>query len=329
MAARQPQPRRGPAIPKAARNLLTTSLTFSATTTLTILGTKSGDLNSGVATYTYTQSQVANPTATHGTGTYNNDPVSETLSDGTGGATILYCIDTANSCSPSTTYSGAFNVSPTSSAGVEYVRAQGTETGYVSSSVVSFTYSFTVSAVSASPAAGTYTSAQSVTLSIATTTGASIYYNLLRELATCASTPYSAPIAVNTSETIYAIGCKTNYNNSSVFSAAYVIQVVANPTASPVAGGYFNSQTVTLSDSTSGATILYCQDTINSCTPASTYSVGLTQSATGYIRAQGTKTSWGSSSIVSFRTSSIHRIRRDRMRLVIIFLLTFLSMLID
>ena len=275
-------------------------LTISATTTLKLLGTKTGDINSSVVTYTYTQSQVANPTATHGNGTYNTDPVSETLSDATGGSTILYCIDTANSCTPGTTYSGAFNVSPGSSAGVEYVRAQGTESGYLSSSVVSFIYTFTVSAVSASPGAGTYTSAQSVTLSIATTTGAVIHYRTDGTAAACSDAAYSTAISVSVSETVTAIGCKTNYNNSAAFSAAYVIQVVASPTASPVAGGYFTSQTVTLSDSTGGSTILYCQDTINSCTPASTYSTALTQSATGYIRAQGTKSSWGSSAVVSF-----------------------------
>jgi len=165
--------------------------------------------------------------------------------------------------------------------------------------VVTFTYTFTVSSVSASPAAGTYTSTQSVTLSIATTTGASIYYNLTGS-PTCSSTLYTGAIAVNSTETIYAVGCKTNYNNSATLTAAYTINVVANPTASPVAGGYFTSQTVTLSDATSGATILYCQDTVNTCAPSSTYSTALTQSATGYIRSQGTKTSYGSSSVVSF-----------------------------
>jgi hypothetical protein len=281
-----------------------TALTFSATTTLTLLGTKSGDLNSSVVTYTYTQSQVANPTATNGTGTYNN-AVSETLSDATGSSVICYRTDgtapsatTAGTCdSGSTTYSGAFNVPPTSGTGT--VKALGTESGYLNSSVVTFTYTFTVSAVSASPSAGTYTSTQSVTLSIATTTGASIYYNLTGS-PTCSSTLYTGAIAVNSTETIYAVGCKTNYNNSSTLTAAYTINVVANPTASPVAGGYFTSQTVTLSDATSGATILYCQDTINTCTPSSTYSTALTQSATGYIRSQGTKTSYGSSSVVSF-----------------------------
>jgi hypothetical protein len=214
---------------------------------------------------------VANPTAANGTNTYNNT-VSETLSDSTGSSVICYRTDgtapaatTPGTCdSGSTTYSGAFNVSPSSGV-TATVKALGTKSGYVNSSVVTFTYTFTVSAVSASPGAGTYSTAQSVTLSIATTTGASILYTVDGSTPSCPSTgtTYSTAISVGLTTTIKAIGCKTNYNGSSAFSALYTIQILAAPTFSPVAGSYLVGQYVTLSGP-SGATLCY---TVDNSTP--------------------------------------------------------------
>ena len=61
--------------------------------------------------------------------------------------------------------------------------------------------------------------------------------------------------------------------------------VDATPTFSPVAGSYSSTQTVTISTTTPGAYLLYCQDTINTCTPATLYSSPVSVSSTGYLRA--------------------------------------------
>ena len=290
------------------------TITISATTTLKLLGTKTGDINSSIVTYTYTQAQVANPTATDGTGTYNNDPVSETLSDATGSSVICYRTDGTNPAATtpgtcdggSTTYSGAFNVSP--SGGTATVKALGTESGYLNSSVVTFTYTFTVSAVADSPGAGTYTSPQTATLSIATTTGATILYTLTGSTPSCPSTgtTYSGGIPINSTTTVKAIGCKTNYNSSSVQSDTYTINVCGPVTYSPVAGGYFTSQTVSLSASVcSSPTICYTTDgstpteSANSCTHGSTYSSGFAVSSSETVKALATKSGYGDSSITS------------------------------
>lgn len=76
------------------------------------------------------------------------------------------------------------------------------------------------------PIAGTYTSAQSVTISDATS-GATIYYTTNGATPTTGSTVYSSssPIAVSSSETIEAIATASGYSNSAVASASYVINL--------------------------------------------------------------------------------------------------------
>lgn len=73
-----------------------------------------------------------------------------------------------------------------------------------------------------SPAGGTYTTAQNVTIS-STTEGATIYYTTNGDVPTTNSTIYSAAIPVNSTQTIMAIAVKNGYDNSSVASATYTI----------------------------------------------------------------------------------------------------------
>ena len=74
----------------------------------------------------------------------------------------------------------------------------------------------------ASPVAGTYTSAQSVTLTSATS-GASIYYTTNGSTPTTSSTLYSSAINVSSSITLKAIAVKSGYSNSSVLTSSYII----------------------------------------------------------------------------------------------------------
>jgi hypothetical protein len=78
-----------------------------------------------------------------------------------------------------------------------------------------------------SPAAGVYTSAQTVTISD-TTPGAAIYYTTNGSPPTTSSTLYSAPITVSASETVMAIATATGYLQSAAGSAAYLINIAVN-----------------------------------------------------------------------------------------------------
>ena len=75
-----------------------------------------------------------------------------------------------------------------------------------------------------SPAAGTYTSAQSVEI-ICTTEGATIYYTTDGSDPTTSSSVYSAAITVNSDMTIKAIAVKEGLTNSEIVSAEYVIDL--------------------------------------------------------------------------------------------------------
>ena len=115
-----------------------------------------------------------------------------------------------------------------------------------------------------SPAGGTYTAVQSVSLAT-TTVGASIYYTTDGSAPTNTSTLYSPtkPIAVASTMTINAIAAEPpGYLNSNVATATYTINlpVAATPTFSPAPGTYTSAQTVGLFDATTGAAIYYTTD---------------------------------------------------------------------
>jgi len=77
-----------------------------------------------------------------------------------------------------------------------------------------------------SPAAGTYTTAQTVTISDATS-GATIYYTTNGAAPTTSSTKYTGPIAVSGTETIEAIAVAAGHSQSAVGSATYTITISA------------------------------------------------------------------------------------------------------
>jgi Chitobiase/beta-hexosaminidase C-terminal domain len=85
-----------------------------------------------------------------------------------------------------------------------------------------------------SPAAGTYTTAQTVTLSAATA-GATIYYTADGSVPTTSSTQYTGAIPVKGSEVIAAVAVASGYTDSNLAKAGYVI---TPPAASgPAASG--------------------------------------------------------------------------------------------
>jgi hypothetical protein len=114
-----------------------------------------------------------------------------------------------------------------------------------------------------SPAAGSFASAQSVSLSDSTA-GASIYYTTDGTTPSSASTLFKTgtPIAVSATTTIKAIAVASGYLNSAVAPGTYTINLpaAATPTFNPAAGTFTSAQMVSLADTTTGASIYYTTD---------------------------------------------------------------------
>jgi Legume lectin domain/Chitobiase/beta-hexosaminidase C-terminal domain/Bacterial lectin len=248
-----------------------------------------------VLTWTYVPSSAAaTPSFAPVGGTYISAQT-VTISDTTPGATIYYTTNGSTPTSSSATYSAPINVSAN-----ETINAVALATGSASSSVGSASYTITPPAAvpGFSIAAGSYPAAQSVALSDSTT-GAVIYYTTNGATPTTASSVYSAPISVNTSETINAIAVAPGFSSSALATAAYTITITASPAISPAAGTYLSAQTVTISDTTAGATIYY---TTNGTTPtnaSAVYSAPITVSSNETVSAIAQFTGYSASGVAA------------------------------
>ncbi len=159
--------------------------------------------------------------------------------------------------------------------------------------------SSTVATPSFSPAGGTYSTAQSVTISTATS-GATIRYTTDGSTPTTSSTVYNGAISVSSNTTLKAIGVKSGSTTSAVATAAYVIGTpVATPTFSPAGGQYSSAQTVTISTATSGSTIRYTTDGSQPTASSTLYSGPISVPSTRTINAIGIKSGLANSAVAS------------------------------
>ena len=146
-----------------------------------------------------------------------------------------------------------------------------------------------------SPAAGTYGSTQSVSLSCGTA-GATIYYTTDGTEPTRSSTAYSSAISVSVNTTIKAKAFKRGMHASETASATYNIRC-ATPSFSPVAGTYSSTQNVSLSCATASATIYYTTDGSDPNESSSVYSSAISVSVNTTIKAIAVKSGMANSTI--------------------------------
>ena len=201
-------------------------INITADTTLQAIAYKSGQVDSRVSYAFYLINgipQVANPTFSPAAGTYSSTQ-SVSISDATSGASIRYTTDGSTpSETAGTLYSGPISISSTT-----ILNAIAYEAGMTDSAVTSATYTISgpiqqAAAPVFSPAAGTYTTAQNVTITSATG-GASIRYTTDGSTPSeTAGTVYSGPVHVSANLTLKAIAYAAGFTDSTVTSAAYTI----------------------------------------------------------------------------------------------------------
>lgn len=201
-------------------------------------------------------------------GTYSG-PQMVTLSSSDPEATIYYTL-TGNTplLSPwpnsfTKIYSGPIQVIKNTQ-----IRAIAVRDGFTNSSVAVSNYTILEGLVVENPVitpgTGTYSGAQSISISTQTA-GASIYYttngnNPLLTTPNSFTKLYEGPFIVNQTTNVKAIAVKTSLQNSGVSSVFLIITdppICAAPNISPGSGTYTGAQTVSLSTTTAGATILY------------------------------------------------------------------------
>jgi IPT/TIG domain/Chitobiase/beta-hexosaminidase C-terminal domain len=155
------------------------------------------------------------------------------------------------------------------------------------------------------PATGTYSTAQSVTCSNPSSAAILCYTTDGTLPATngakgCSrGNVVSGPISITTTGTnLQVVAGGEGVRNSAAASNTYTLRVEA-PTVSSTAGSSSSPRGVAIATATSGASIRYCLDEANNCTPATAYSAPVAVGTRGFLRAQATLAGFENSSITS------------------------------
>jgi uncharacterized repeat protein (TIGR03803 family) len=213
--------------PTTSSTKYATAIKIISTETLKAIAVAPEHSASTVASATYTITPVtATPIFSPAGGTYTTVQA-VAISDATTGASVYYTTNGSTPTTKSTKYSGPISVKST-----ETIEAIATASGHSNSAVAKATYTIkpapppVVATPVFSPAAGTYSTAQKVSITDATA-GAKIYYTTNGTVPTTSSTKYNGAITVSSNETIVAIALASGYTNSAVTSAFYDISVSA------------------------------------------------------------------------------------------------------
>jgi len=209
------------------------------------------------ATYSIVYEQLSSPTLDPASGSFSVNITVAIAADV--GATIYYTTDGNDPTIASLVYSTPISVSGN---GTEMtIKAIAVKEGKIDSVVASEDYTINYAKVSTpaiSPVAATYNNDQSVTITCLTD-GAAIYYTTNGDTPTSSSTLYTVAFTVSTNTTVKAIALKNQMEDSDVAQNAYVF-AVATPAISPASGSIASGTTVTITSTTSGASIYYTTD---------------------------------------------------------------------
>jgi len=214
----------------------------------------------------------ATPSISPASGTYVM-PRDATITDGTSGASIKWCFATTGTCTPNTSYTQSIYMDPAST---ETICAYATASGYTQSPTTCNYY--TTETRTAMPTitlpSGSYLMPQSTTITDGTS-GASILWCFATTGTCTPSTAYSGTINIDPSatETICANATASGYTQSATACNYYTAETpAATPAISLASGPYPMPQNTTITDGTSGASILWCYVASGTCTPSGAYS---------------------------------------------------------
>jgi Chitobiase/beta-hexosaminidase C-terminal domain/Fn3 associated/Bacterial Ig domain len=274
--------------PTALSTKYTAPITIASTETVKAIAIAPGFYPSPVSSKAYVYVPLppaAAPFFSLAGGTYNS-PQTLMITDSTPNSTIHYTTNGSTPTTLSTVYNGPITIAST-----ETVKAIATAPGFDISPVSTKSYTYVPLSPTAAPsfslAGGTYTTPQSLTLTD-TTPGAVIHYTTNGSAPTANSTTYAGPITVASTETVKAIAIAPGFLISSVSSKAYTynpLPQAAAPAFSLAGGHYTTAQTLTLTDSTPGATIYYTTNGSTPTTNSTKYTGPITINTNELVRA--------------------------------------------
>ena len=254
--------------------------TSTAVTALVPIGATTGPISAttpcGViagSSFTVVKPTIATPTFGQASGTYDVGFFT-TLSTTTSGALIYY---TTNGNNPviGTAFTKLYQDEAIFIASTQTVRAMGYRNGWTTSGIATANYTITnpniVAKPTISPATGSYSGGQTVTLSCSTPESV-IYFTTNGQVPVpFVNTPvrYRGPFTVYAPEvTIRAIGTRTDWADSDVDVAFYTISGGSQLTAcslNPLPGNYGSPVSVTISNADPLAQIYYTIDGTDPC----------------------------------------------------------------
>ncbi|WMJ23960.1 chitobiase/beta-hexosaminidase C-terminal domain-containing protein [Paludicola sp. MB14-C6] len=315
--------------PTATSTAYTSAINVSATTTIKAKAIKSGmnDSTTAIASFTISITPietVATPIISPNGGSFNTAQ-NVTITCATAGATIRYTTDGTEPTATSTAYTSAINVSATTT-----VKAKAFKSGLTDSTTASA--SFTISNSSGTdsgnptgvPAVPSLShnnwnnnASYDITFNIWWGNNATAYTLFENDVAIetgslTANSPNSQSYTwhfTNKSKGTYAYKVEvsnhfgkttSNTTTSNVINGSVgPIETVTTPTFNPQGGTYANSLSVSISCSTSGATIRYTTDGTEPTTASATYTSAINVSTTTTVKAKAFKSGMNASSTAS------------------------------
>jgi hypothetical protein len=251
-------------------------------------------------------SSASNVTTILNDGACSTNPVVAFTATENGADSTEFSASTTGTCSSTPTGGAAFattvNFAPTvAGTHTGILTAEDTVNGGIgTANVFGITAGSAAAAPTFSPAAGTYTSVQVVTISDATP-GATIYYTTDGSTPSPSSTTYSGAISVTSSEAINAIAVVSGLSNSPVATASYTLNLplTQTPAISVASGTYTSVQTVKITDGTVGAKIYYTIDGSTPTTSSTQYKTPLSVSASETLNAIAAATGYAPSNVAT------------------------------
>jgi Legume lectin domain/Chitobiase/beta-hexosaminidase C-terminal domain/Fn3 associated len=132
------------------------------------------------------------------------------------------------------------------------------------------------------------------------TPNAQVFYTTDGTMPSTASTRYSAPFTISSTQTVQAIAAGPGLLASTVASETYtLVNQVPTPAFTPVPGDYTSAQSVSIATTWPNSTIYYTTDGTTPSTLSSQYSVPLPISATTTIKAFATAPNLANSLVAS------------------------------